>query len=136
MKRRTRIKRILQTAPLVLFVITCSVLLAYGLRALQRSMQTDDMDRRELQYDADDDFVMIDTQNALIGVYHATRPLRHAWKDRLRQIPPGTYYLSICDGWLELWNHEMRGVYVIWTTEDENRFFLRTIKQDIPVLVY
>ena len=121
MKRRTRIKRILQTAPLVLFVIACSVLLAYGLRALQRSMQTDDMDRRELQYDADDDFVMIDTQNALIGVYHATRPLRHAWKDRLRQIPPGTYYLSICDGWLELWNHEMRGVYVIWTTEDENR---------------
>ena len=136
MKRRTRIKRILQTAPFVLFVITCSVLLAYGLRALQRSMQTDDMDRRELQYDADDDFVMIDTQNALIGVYHATRPLRHAWKDRLRQIPPGTYYLSVCDGWLELWNHEMRGVYVIWTTEDENRFFLRTIKQDIPVLVY
>ena len=94
------------------------------------------MDRRELQYDADGDFVMIDAQNAHMGVYHATRPLRHIWKDRLRQIPPGTFYLSICDGWLELWNHEMRGVYVIWTTDDENRFFLRNIKQDIPVLVY
>ena len=136
MKRRTRIKRTLQTASLVVFIITCSVLAAYGMRQLQRELQKGDMDRRELQYDADDDFVMIDTQNALMGVYHATRPLRHSWKERLRAIPPGVYYLSICDGWLELWNHEMRGVYVIWTTEDENRFFLRNIKQDIPVLVY
>ena len=94
------------------------------------------MDERELHYDADGGFIMIDMQEGLMGVYYAVKPVRHIWKKKLKRLTPGVYKLSICDGWVELYNDELHGVYVIGMNEKDNRFFLREVEQDIPVLVY
>ena len=36
------------------------------------------MDKRELWYDADDWFIMIESKSGLVGVYYADRPVEHA----------------------------------------------------------
>lgn len=121
---------------LALFLITATLLFLYGVRAYRRAEKEAGMDARELQYDADGGFIMIDMQEGLMGVYEAVRPVRHIWKKRLKRLTPGVYYLSICDGWIELYNNDLHGVYVIGMNEKDNRFFLSSVEQDIPVLVY
>ena len=121
---------------LALFLITATLLFLYGVRAYRRAEKEAGMDARELQYDADGGFIMIDMQEGLMGVYEAVRPVRHIWKKRLKRLAPGVYYLSICDGWIELYNNDLHGVYVIGMNEKDNRFFLSSVEQDIPVLVY
>ena len=129
-------KMIVWRASLALFLITATLLLLYGVRAYRRAEKEAGMDARELQYDADGGFIMIDMQEGLMGVYEAVRPVRHIWKKRLKRLAPGVYYLSICDGWIELYNNDLHGVYVIGMNEKDNRFFLSSVEQDIPVLVY
>lgn len=52
-----------------------------------------EMDRRELWYDADGDFIMLDTSNDMIGFYHAVKPLTHVWARA--HIDPGVYIAEI-----------------------------------------
>lgn len=129
-------KMIVWRVSLALFLITATLLFLYGVRAYRRAEKEAGMDARELQYDADGGFIMIDMQEGLMGVYEAVRPVRHIWKKRLKRLTPGVYYLSICDGWIELYNNDLHGVYVIGMNEKDNRFFLSSVEQDIPVLVY
>ena len=129
-------KMIVWRASLALFLITATLLFLYGVRAYRRAEKEAGMDARELQYDADGGFIIIDMQEGLMGVYEAVRPVRHIWKKRLKRLAPGVYYLSICDGWIELYNNDLHGVYVIGMNEKDNRFFLSSVEQDIPVLVY
>lgn len=129
-------KMIVWRVSLALFLITATLLFLYGVRAYRRAEKEAGMDARELQYDADGGFIMIDMQEGLMGVYEAVRPVRHIWKKRLKRLAPGVYYLSICDGWIELYNNDLHGVYVIGMNEKDNRFFLSSVEQDIPVLVY
>ena len=84
----------------------------------------------------DGGFVMIDIGDGHLGVYDAVKPIRHIWSKRLKRIAPGTYNLSISDGWIELYNRTMRGSYVIQMKDDDTKFFLKYVEQDIPVLVY
>lgn len=129
-------KMIVWRVSLALFLITATLLFLYGVRAYRRAGKEAGMDARELQYDADGGFIMIDMQEGLMGVYEAVRPVRHIWKKRLKRLAPGVYHLSICDGWIELYNNDLHGVYVIGMNEKDNRFFLSSVEQDIPVLVY
>lgn len=129
-------KMIVWRVSLALFLITATLLFLYGVRAYRRAEKEAGMDARELQYDADGGFIMIDMQEGLMGVYEAVRPVRHIWKKRLKRLAPGVYHLSICDGWIELYNNDLHGVYVIGMNEKDNRFFLSSVGQDIPVLVY
>lgn len=129
-------KMIVWRGSLALFLITAITMFLYGVRAYRRAEKEAEMDARELQYDADGGFIMIDMQEGLMGVYKAVRPVRHIWKKRLKRLSPGIYNLSICDGWIELYNKDLHGVYVIDMNEDDNRFFLSGVEQDIPVLVY
>lgn len=130
-------KMIVWRVSLALFLITAIALFLYGVRAYRRAEKEAGMDARELQYDADGLFILIDTQEGHMGVYRAVKPLRHFWKERCKSITPGEYKMDICDGWVELYNDELHGVYVIDTDgKDENRFFLKYVKQGTPVLVY
>ena len=124
-------------AAFVLFVIVAAVFMAYGMREYHRAEEEKKMDSRAIRYDADGLFILIDTQEGHMGVYRAVKPLRHFWKERCKSITPGEYKMDICDGWVELYNDELHGVYVIDTDgKDENRFFLKYVKQGTPVLVY
>lgn len=129
-------KRILQKAFAILLSVIIAVFIWYGIKRAQMDSAEMEMDRRELNYDADGGFVMIDTMAAHMGVYDATKPLLHIWKERLRRLDPGVYHLTICDGWLELYSNDMHGVYVIFLRQDETDFFLENVEQDIPVLAY
>ena len=129
-------RMILWRVSLIMFVVTAVILFLCGVTAYRRADKEARMDERELHYDADGGFVMIDMQEGLMGVYYAVKPARHIWKKKLKRLTPGVYKLSICDGWVELYNDELHGVYVIGMNEKDNRFFLREVEQDIPVLVY
>lgn len=119
-----------------LFIITTLFLTAYGVRQWRRMEKEEAMNIRELHYDADGGFAMIDIGDGHLGVYDAVKPIRHIWSKRLKRIAPGTYNLSISDGWIELYNRTMRGSYVIQMKDDDTKFFLKYVEQDIPVLVY
>lgn len=120
----------------VLFVLVSALFVAYGMREYHRAVEEARMDSRELRYDADDLFILIDTGEGLMGVYRAVKPLRHIWQERLKRIKPGLYKLDICDGWVELYNDEMRGCYVIDLGDDDSKFFLKRIEQGTTTLVY
>ena len=112
------------------------VVFFYGVRACNRASKEERMNIRELHYDADGGFIMIDMEDGHMGIYEAIKPLRHIWKSRLKRISPGVYKLSICEGWIELYNNDLHGVYVIPMGRDDDRFFQMNVQQDIPVLVY
>ena len=129
-------KEIIRRLPAIILSLFIACMIWYGVKCAERGKEEWKMDRRELMYDADGGFILIDVSAGHMGVYEATKPLRHIWKERLQRIPPGLYYLTIADGWIELYSDSMHGVYVIWLDNADSKFFLRTIKQDIPVLVY
>lgn len=56
------------------------------------------MDARELHYDANDWFIMIDTADGHIGIYNAEIPYKHIFVDDLEGLMPGTYPVLIYDG--------------------------------------
>lgn len=124
----------------VAFALVVSALIIAGLwyaaRVIKQTKAEIEMDCRELWYDADGGFIMIDRAAGHMGIYRATKPLKHVWRERLQHIKPGHYTLDICDGWIELYNNEMLGSYVIWQSEKESRFFLHEVEQGIPVYVY
>ena len=129
-------KMIVWRVSLALFLIVTTFLFLYGVRAYWRAEKEAGMDARELHYDADGGFIMIDMQEGLMGVYNAVKPMWHIWKKKLKRLAPGVYKLAVCDGWIELYNNDLHGVYVIGMNEKDNRFFMRHVEQDIPVLVY
>ena len=129
-------RMILWRIALALFLIAAVMSFLYGVQAYCRAEKEERMDRRELHYDADGEFIMIDTQDGLMGVYDAVKPVRHIWKERLKRIKPGVYNLDVCDGWIELYSDTMRGVYVVKMDGEDNRFFNASVSQGIPVLAY
>ena len=129
-------KMIVWRVSLALFLITATILFLYGVRVYRRAEKEVSMDARELQYDADCGFIMIDMQEGLMGVYDAVKPVRHIWKKKLKRLSPGVYKLAVCDGWIELYNDDLHGSYVVGMNDEDNQFFLRHVEQDTPVLVY
>lgn len=129
-------KMIVWRVSLALFLITATILFLYGVRVYRRAEKEVSMDARELQYDADGGFIMIDMQEGLMGVYDAVKPVRHIWKKKLKRLSPGVYKLAVCDGWIELYNDDLHGSYVVGMNDEDNQFFLRHVEQDTPVLVY
>lgn len=59
------------------------------------------MDQRELQYDADGYFVMIDKMKCFCGVYEANTPLYYF--DVYATLPSGSYDMIVTDDWLEFY---------------------------------
>lgn len=129
-------KMVLWRAALALFFIATAIVFLYGVRECDRAAKEEKMDRRELHYDADGEFIMIDTQDGHMGVYDAVKPVRHIWINRLKRIKPGVYNLDVCSGWIELYNNSMEGVYVVKMDEKNDRFFHASVSQGAPVLVY
>mgnify|MGYP006873132359 CR=1 FL=1 len=129
-------KMIARRISFAMILITMFMLFVYGVREYIRTDKENRMDMRELYYDADGGFIMVDMQLGLMGVYDAVKPVRHIWQKRLRRVSPGLYNLSICDGWIEFYGEKLHGVYVIAVSGDDNVFFLSSVEQDIPVLVY
>lgn len=129
-------KMVLWRAALALFFIATAIVFLHGVRECDRAAKEEKMDRRELHYDADGEFIMIDTQDGHMGVYDAVKPVRHIWINRLKRIKPGVYNLDVCSGWIELYNNSMEGVYVIKMNESDDRFFHASVSQGVPVLAY
>ena len=67
---------------IVLFVILC--VLAFWLKKskdVKEKAAIRQMDAKELHYDANDWFIMIDKSEGLVGVYYGTKPIQHIWTD-------------------------------------------------------
>ena len=101
-----------------------------------RTEEENKMDARELHYDADGGFVLVDINRGLMGVYNGPEPIRHIWKERLRHIRPGLYVLAIHDDYIELFTKDGRPSCVIYLDDEDIRFFLCEVENNIPVLVY
>lgn len=68
---------------LLMFVIV--VALAVAVLVVGRKAQfVDKMNAKELHYDADGWFIMVDKEHDLVGIYWATEPVRHIQLDTSR----------------------------------------------------
>jgi len=67
---RKRIKENLYKLIGILIILSIAVGWALLSEAWERSAKAEAMDSRELHYDADDDFILIDTQEGLTDAYH------------------------------------------------------------------
>ena len=78
-KRELIAKRVATIIEIIIFVITILVIiigiLAYKNKVSNDAMAT--MDKTELRYDADGPFIMINTEDDLIGYYIGSEPILH-----------------------------------------------------------
>lgn len=132
---RKRIKENLYKLIGILIILSIAVGWALLSEAWERAAKAEEMDRRELHYDADDDFILIDTQEGLMGVYHGCDPLNHFWGD-FRKIKPGLYLYEGYENTFELTMDDTDAVYRVELKEKDLRYLQKTIKQGIPVLAY
>lgn len=134
---RKRWKENLYKLIAILIILSIAVGWALLSEAWERAAKAEAMDRRELHYDADDDFILIDTQEGLMGVYHGCDPLTHFWGD-FRKIKPGVYEAAPCEDSLELWvdGKVIDEVWRIYLKEKECEYLIEHFKTGNPVLVY
>lgn len=133
---RKRIKENLYKLIGILIILSIAVGWALLSEAWERAAKAEAMDRRELHYDADDDFILIDTQEGLMGVYHGCDPLNHFWRNSLRKVKPGLYFYEGYENTFELTMDDTDEVYRVELKEKDLRYLQKTIKQGIPVLAY
>lgn len=133
---RERLRKYLYEMIALLIVIAIGVGWACFSESLKRAAKCEDMDKRELHYDADDDFILIDTQEGLMGVYHGCDPLKHFWVKDLRRVKPGLYQYDSYEDIFELGMADTDEVYRVKLREKDLRYLQETIKRGIPVLAY
>lgn len=63
-----------KTLFLIYFIILFPILLGFWVENLEK-----DMDKRSLWYDADSTFVMLETEEGMIGVYQGSVPVEHGY---------------------------------------------------------
>ena len=115
-----------------LVVIITAVVVMIGFKVWEHSENgrrfeaIEEMNSKELHYDADGYFLMIDTENGLIGIYDAIKPLKHYDCKVMVEInKPGVVW-KVTD--LELLGLDIAPEYL---TE-----IYRTVPAETPVLVY
>ena len=115
-----------------LAAMVIAVVLSLGVRIWEHSEQgrmyeaIEEMNRVELHYDADGYFLMIDTENGLLGMYNATKPLKHYPCTVMVEITmPGVVW-KVTD--LELLGLDIDPDYL--------KEIYRTAPAETPVLVY
>ena len=129
-------KRLSKCLGLIIIVVV-AIVYAFVMNRWERAAKEEAMDRRELHYDADGDFILIDSQEDHIGVYKAIEPIKHYWGKNTGHIKPGVYDLAICDGWIELmYRDQDERVWIIQLKDSDTDFLKDNIEQGIPVLVY
>ena len=117
-------------------IIGIAVAWAFGCEEWEKAAKCESMDAREKHYDADGDFVLIDTEEGLMGVYHAYKPLRHFWYREFRKVKPGLYKYDSYDDLMELSLDDAEEVYNLYLSASDLRYLQTTLEQGIPVLVY
>ena len=85
-----------------LFLLLLACCVAAGFYSCHEERQEKEsikrMDARELHYDANDWFILIDTSDGHIGIYNAEIPVKHIFVDDLEGLRSGTYPVLIYDG--------------------------------------
>lgn len=83
------------------------------------------MNKRELWYDADGYFILVNERTHLVGVYDGTKPLRHFSCEFDRDIDNNTVITAA--------DLEKYGIQI---SERERRFIDMVCPEDTPVLIY
>lgn len=117
-------------------IIGIGVAWAFGCNEWEKAGDCEVMDAREKHYDADGYFILIDTQEGLMGAYDAYKPLRHFWYKEFRKIKPGLYKYDSYEDLMELSSEDTEEVYNLYLSASDLRYLQATIEQGIPVLVY
>ena len=115
----------------VLKILIVLVVLVTACNIYVRNLVIEKMNEQELHYDADGYFLMLDTQNGLLGIYDVTEPLEHILVGD--QLPNGVVhgvYITHCteDKLILLSGEEEPIVLIIENTVE--------IPEGTPVLVY
>ena len=126
--------KILKT--IIVFIILAGVLVGVNFIYSRIAKETTDiklMDRKELRYDADGPFIMIDTSKHLIGFYRDTLPVYH---DKFNEFIDEGIYTAEYDeytGMLDIYGGNGNIITSIDISKDEE---LQHGFNKCPVLVY
>lgn len=117
-----RLKMVLKAVILIIILLAIAIL-QVGLE--KDKLVRDTMDRRELWYDADDYFVMVNTTDQIVGVYDAITPIYHFRCKIYREFEKDTV-ITVSD--LE--------DYGIVLSPDLMNKICEICPEDTPVLIY
>lgn len=93
-----------------------------------------EMDAREVHYDADDYFLMIDAKKGIAGFYYAAHPLTHM---RIRiDAPDGVYDAYFHGGYMFLEHRKQDATIQIALTKRQAEWIEEHYEDGFPVLVY
>ena len=121
---------------IVVLAIVMVVLIMFNLIYSRTAKEATDiamMNKRELHYDADGPFIMIDIKHDLIGFYRATLPVYH---NRFKEeIEPGIYTAEFDEygNTIDIYNGSKVLITSIDVSKDEE---LQHGFDECPVLVY
>lgn len=115
----------------ILKVLIVLVILVAACNIYVRNLAIEKMDEQELHYDADGYFVMLDTENGLLGIYNVTEPLEHILVgDQLpNDVAHGVYFTRQTEDLLILLSGEEEPIILVVRN-------IVAIPEGTPVLVY
>lgn len=79
--KRFPVEHTFLTLIVLIAVYVCVILVCQGIDDRQKREAEQRMDARELHYDANSWFILIDKSEGMIGIYDGTKPVQHIWVD-------------------------------------------------------
>jgi len=124
------IKILAVTAAVVLVIITAATVTS----CTKHNRIRDEMDAKELHYDADDLFLMLNASNNLAGFYDGPEVLQHMI---IRvDAPSGVYDAFFKNGYMYLERTDVDSTISIALSRDQAQWIEDNYKSGYPALVY
>lgn len=120
----------------ILLLCSLGVAFAFGMNAWERAAKRDGFDARLEKYNPEGDFIMIDSQEGLMGIYNPHTPLTHIWEERLKNVKPGLYRYKAFEDLIELSSTIENRVYHLYLWETGLECIREKVAQDTPVFVF